>query len=134
MKLFLLCLQKVKTKSHILKHYPFLPVFGLIMLLLVAPCKVRNFIQTELGSPQTEVSNKSQTTVTNLDCPTFAFDNVQSNQNPTLHQPNISFLATSQFVYGADLVDHIDVLPLLESPSVSNIPLYILYQNLTVYS
>lgn len=44
------------------------PIIGLVVLLLFSPCKVRNFIQVELNLPLTEVSNKSQTTTSNLSC------------------------------------------------------------------
>lgn len=44
------------------------PIVGLVILLFFSPCKVRNFIQAELNLPLTEVSNKSQTTTSNLSC------------------------------------------------------------------
>ncbi len=44
------------------------PIIGLIFLLLFSPCKVRNFVQAELNVPQTEVSNKSQTTYNQISC------------------------------------------------------------------
>ncbi len=37
-------------------------------LLVLSPCKVRNFIQAQLGVPQTEVLNKSQTTREQANC------------------------------------------------------------------
>ena len=42
------------------KIISWLSVVSLAFLLLVSPCKVRNFFQAELGLPQTEVSNKNK--------------------------------------------------------------------------
>lgn len=41
---------------------------SLCVLLLVSPCRVRNFIQAETGVSTTKVLNKSQTTVSNSNC------------------------------------------------------------------
>lgn len=58
---------------------------GLILLLLISPCNVRNFIQEELGLPQTEVANKSKTYLSNSNCDSF------SKTTFTLVKPSIDF-------------------------------------------
>lgn len=60
----------VKGKLDLKNLITFWSVSGLIVLLLLSPCKVRNHIQSELGLLQTEVSNKSISTLRNS-CNTF---------------------------------------------------------------
>lgn len=43
-------------------------VLGLSLILLIAPCQVRNFIQAQLEVPQTKVFNKNKATNSNVGC------------------------------------------------------------------
>ncbi len=112
-----------------------LPVLGLILLLLLSPCKVRNYIQAELGIPQTEVSNKSKTTINETNCNTFeAFQNdFSSSKKPIQHLP---YLAVNNLIFSL-ITNGFNKKSFYylkrRNHSVSPIPLYILYQNLKVY-
>lgn len=47
-----------------------LSTFGLAIVLLLSPCKVRNAVEAALGIPQTEVLNKIKTAVSGTACQT----------------------------------------------------------------
>lgn len=125
----------MNDRTSILKFNPYLPIFGLVLLLLLSPCKIRNFIQTTLGSPKTAVLNKSQSTISHLDCFTFEIsDIVHSNPKPTLAQPD--FILPETFIFGSeiDLGHRLYISITSENHPVSDIPFYILYQNFKAYS
>lgn len=112
-----------------------LPIFGLVLLLLFSPCKVRNFIQVELGLPQTEVLNKSQSIVYQSDCLTFEISKtVQSYSKPSVHQPDFFFPEVFSFEAKINQVSLLFTSPTSENRLVSDVPLYILYQNLKIYA
>lgn len=125
----------VKKQATITKISPFLYVSGLILLLLLSPCKVRNFIQAELDLPQTEVSNKSQTTLSQASCESFETSTTEHSSTQSsiqlldVHrvvtaQVNVALVTEKQ---GADLTP-------ASSPRSPDTPYYILYQNLLLYS
>jgi len=112
-----------------------LSIFGLVLLLLLSPCKVRNYIQSELGIPQTKVLNKSQSTISQSNCQTFEVSKtVQTVSEQTFQQ---SDLFTSEIFR---LEDNFESLyrPCYSCSSRNNstavVPLYILFQNLKIYS
>ncbi len=112
-----------------------LSIFGLVLLLLLSPCKVRNFIEAELGIPQTKVLNKSQSTISQSNCQTFAFsETIQTVTKPNFQQPDFLVSEVSHFEFTTYLLRHSFNLNTSRNQQVSNVPLYILYQNLKVYS
>ncbi|MDO6761183.1 hypothetical protein Q4566_13310 [Tamlana sp. 2_MG-2023] len=112
-----------------------LSLFGLVLLLLLSPCKVRNFIQNELGIPQTKVLNKSQSSISESNCETFEFsETIQTVTNPTFQQPGFLISEASQFDFTTYLLGNTFNLNTSKNQQVSDVPLYILYQNLKVYS
>lgn len=112
-----------------------LPVMGLALILLFSPCKVRNFIQSGLDLAQTQVLNKSKSTFSQSSCQTFEIsttDQTRSKQDPNFSKP----LPTES--YSVDFSDHArkpskTTLP-SEYQSISDVPLYILYKNLRVFT
>ncbi len=113
-----------------------LSVVGLTVLLLLSPCKVRNFIQAELGIPQTHVLNKSQSTVAQTPCQTFEnSDLAQVTAPSTFQHPDIPFSDGYRFEPAIDALIRQSFVPTLsKGQQASAIPLYILYQNRKVYS
>ncbi|CDF79300.1 conserved hypothetical protein [Formosa agariphila KMM 3901] len=110
-------------------------VFGLVLLLLLLPCKVRNFVQAELGVPQTKVLNKSQSTISQSNCQTFEFsETIQSTTKPSVQQPDVLISEAFHFDLTSYLFKHAFKLQTSRNQEVSDVPLYILYQNLKVYS
>jgi hypothetical protein len=121
----------VNRLKHIASIYT---VLGLGLLLLVSPCKVRNFIQAELGVEQTQVSSKSQSYVPHFNCQT---------QDIAQAKALTSKLDFDQTSSAGSLIftDSIE-RPSLQSPDqnayqspplVSSVPFYILYNQLKVY-
>ena len=125
----------MKEKLEIKKYSSILSIFGLVLLLLLSPCKVRNFIQAELGIPQTDVSNKSQTTISSANC--VAFDVAETNQSSSSSDKkepenfaNDEFSAFHFPVQSKITNTH----RISKSKLIPSFPLYILYQNIQVYS
>ncbi len=111
----------------------YLSIIGLVILLLLSPCKVRNFIQAELGISQTEVLNKSQTTISQSNCKTFEASKVVKNSSKKVFNQNehqiltntnyhFDFKTPSSFKHSFNLNS-------LRIGKKQNIPLYILYQH-----
>lgn len=125
----------VKEQLHIKQIISALSLAGLALLLLLSPCKVRNFIQSELGVSQTQALNKSQSTISQYSC--FAFEITESAETVTE-----STLATSYLLYpesySLDFSNHYNKDLIFQRSSeylsISDVPLYILYQNLKIYS
>ena len=119
-----------------IKKFSFaLSIVGLAMLLLFSPCKVRNFIEAELGLPQSEVLNKSQSIVSQFNCQTIEVAKaVQSQSKPTVQQPVFLVAEASDFEFRAQLHSQLFTPFISESQQVPDIPLYILYQNLQIYA
>lgn len=118
----------MKEHMQIKKLVTLASLFGLIALLLLAPCKVRNSVQTALSLPQTEVSNKSICQVyEDVESVVSVTKNTYQNAPVILKnetRPNFETLNLSQQTT-TQLTD--------KSDAVTLIPYYILYQNLKVY-
>jgi len=125
----------MKEKLEIKKCYSILSVFGLVLLLLLSPCKVRNFIQAELGTTQTNVLNKSQTTLSSTSC--AAFDVAETNRSSSTSDKKVpdSLANDELFAFHFPAQSNIKNTPRIsKSKLVPSLPLYILYQNIQVYS
>jgi hypothetical protein len=125
----------MKEKLEIKNNCTILSVLALALLLLLSPCKVRNFIQVEVGIPQTKVSNKSQTTITQSNCETFiVFSSNQTNTKPAYKQP--LFLISDDYFSGFNsvLTQYLHTSNPSRNLPVSDVPLYLLFQNLMVYA
>lgn len=111
-----------------------LPVLGLVLLILLSPCKVRNFIQFELGVPQTEVSNKSKTTYNNSDCDHFDATVIvlAKEKNTTQPLPYSNFISTFNLNRSGFASNHLKVGHKAVESAIQ-VPLYILYQNFKDY-
>lgn len=125
----------VKANFKITKLTSLLSVLGLVLLLLLSPCKVRNFIQAELGLSQTNVLNKSQTTISSFNCLTFELsEKTQSVSKLTFQQSDIPVTEVFSVLLPADLSKHSFDLNTSKSQQAVDVPFYILYQNLKIYS
>ena len=120
----------IKTKSNLIS------MMGLALLLLLAPCSVRNYIQAELGIPLTEVTSKSKTTIHQANCNTIETSEVIATNTKN----------TTQVKHQAILSSAPEFSPIAIAPSASIIsnymngthskvvvPLYILYQKSQTY-
>lgn len=125
----------VIDNCRIKKVKPTLSIFGLVLLLLLLPCKVRNFIQSELGVPQTQVLNKSKSAIYESDCQTFEVaTTIQTIPKPTIQQSDFPFSDAYSFEFTINsLTNSYTQIP-SNNKKVSGVPLYILYQNIQVYS
>ncbi|MEO5788100.1 hypothetical protein [Gelidibacter sp.] len=102
---------------------------GLIALLLLSPCKVRNSIQTALELPQTEVSSKSV-------CQVYEENETLVSATTTNQQqqfPAIPYKQPHFALVTVDLAKQTVTQIEDKSESVALIPYYILYQNLKVH-
>jgi len=112
-----------------------LSIWGLVLLLLFSPCKVRNFIQAELEIPQTQVLNKSQSTTSLSNCQTYKISGEsQAILKSSLQSSDLLISGTENGVFALCLCRHSFVFPASRKYLFSDVPLYILYQNLKIYS
>lgn len=125
----------MKEQFKIKNVFTTLPILGLALLLLLSPCKVRNFIQSELDLAQTQVLNKSQSAFSQISCQDFEIttsDNTRPKQNLNISK------ALPLESYTTTLTEHpckdSKIILLSDYDSTSDVPLYILYQNLKVYA
>jgi hypothetical protein len=106
-----------------------------VLLLLLSPCKVRNFIQDELEVTQTKVLNKGQAAVSQSNCLTFdVSENLQPISKPTIQQPYFAVLEAYSFGVTIKPIKHSFTQKPSRGQLPPDVPLYILYQNLQVYS
>lgn len=125
----------MKEKLEINNFYSILSLFGLVLLLLLAPCKVRNFIQAELGVPQTKVLNKSQTTISTISCVTFDVADINGSSSITVTKTLDSSVDEKLFTLHYSVQSKVNnILRISKSKLIPSIPLYILYHNIQVYS
>lgn len=126
----------MKENFKIEKLYTILSIFGLVLLLLLSPCKVRNSIQAELGIPQTNALNKSQSVISQSNCQTFEFSQVvQTISKSTVEQAYIPIILEGcSFGLILKKNKHSFLLNKSRSTQATDVPYYILYQNLKVYS
>lgn len=111
-----------------------LSISGLILLLLLSPCSVRNSIQSVFGVPQTTVSNISKTIVSNVDCSAYESTQIQSKlSNHAQKLNNISAFFTSVYTI-AEVESKIQLFQDKNwIHTISIVPSYILYQNFRVF-
>ncbi|WP_159799097.1 hypothetical protein [Flavobacterium sp. MK4S-17] len=110
-----------------------LPILLLALLLLISPCKVRKSIQSGLGIPQTEVTNKSQTTLSST-CSDFEVTKTTSVKEKSAGKYlSVIFSGKKWFFH----LPYFSKQPALAysplSSQAAKIPLYILYQNFKEY-
>ena len=121
-----------KTKIKALSGL--LPVFGLALLLLLSPCKVRNFIQAELDIAKTKVVSKNKTTLNNNNCSDLDIvADLFSKEKPApkliplyptaVEWPLVVHNTTNNYIQPTEN----------RNRSVARVPLYILYQNFKDY-
>ncbi len=106
----------------------------LISLLVLAPCKVRNAIESTFDLEQTEVLNKS---VTTLSSSCIASVETQLIQNVTSTEPISTFakgiVHSEERIEVSKTSEENNNYSLVEINSFQATPLYILYQSLKVY-
>ena len=123
---------RAKTKIKALSGL--LPFFGLALLLLLSPCKVRNFLQAELGLAKTKVVSKNKTTLNNNNCSDldivadlFAKEKPAPKLIPlyptAVEWPLVAYNTTNNYILPNESRNH----------TVARVPLYILYQNFKDY-
>lgn len=125
----------MRGKINIKSKSAFFTVIGFTFLLLLSPCKVRNYIQSELGIPQTEVTNKSQLTISASDCKNIevADATLAFSKRSTQH---FSVLIFNDSIFDLRIVNALKKsinFYTADRHSVSSIPLYILYQNFKAF-
>lgn len=108
-----------------------LSITGLVLLLLLSPCNVRKHLQSELGMPQTEVSNKSKASVGTTNCNSQEINDAAV----TISKPSVHSVASF-----AVLNNDVEIFKIEEfhpsnqefysrGDATSFVPFYILYQN-----
>ena len=120
---------KVKNKKSI---YNILPIFGLVFILLLSPCKVRNFIQVKLGVPQTEVSNKNKSTIKSSNCSNLEITTNYKASKKDKSQQALLIPTCSDIIFSTievQLSTHLNE----SSKKTTTVPLYILYKNFKDY-
>ncbi len=109
---------------------------GLALLLLLSPCKVKNFIHAELGIPKTEVSKTGKNQISGSSCTTaeLAESALTFSKQVTQHAPAIK-AGNNTFNFKTVEVGTPLVAPFQKrNVSVSLTPYYILYQNFKIYT
>lgn len=108
-------------------------VFGMVLLLLISPCSVRNYVQSSFGVSKTEVNNKSKTTLSSSNCVSLKTDadflsQLNTNFQYLLPENSFSSLKKLFFKHQKDTYSYYK-----KYLSNSKIPLYILFQNIKIY-
>ncbi|MBZ9619547.1 hypothetical protein [Psychroflexus lacisalsi] len=109
-------------------------ILGLAALLLLSPCKLRNFIQSELGVDQTQVTNKSKSLASQSSCQFQDIIQTKSAQSPSDVQQfsdagHINFSIDFEVASLSSSVQNEYIRPNL----ASSVPLYILFNHFKVY-
>ena len=103
----------------------------MVFLLLLAPCKVRNYIQAELGLQTTEVSNKSQANLSNSNCQALEDTKVTISASKSYDQ--VLFVSVSNSItFPFRIIDFntkSTIFYTKEINTTSFVPLYILFKN-----
>lgn len=125
----------MKNKLKIKATYtPFL-IVGMVLLFLISPCKVRNYIEAELGVAQTKVLNKNQSTATTSNCLTF--------ENSEVYKTSLKKYSPKFIFFKKNTPQTPSTLTAYKknykkffrgNKQSSSIPLYILYKNLKIYA
>lgn len=101
------------------------------VLLVSSPCKVRNFIQSQLGIEQTEVSSKSQSQLHYSVCDSWVENAVSAttlNFQKTSFSSPVAVLQTLNFT-PFSFSTGISIPKISDIQGSVNVPYYILYQN-----
>ena len=127
---------KINYVYNVKKFNNFTSVFSVLalgLLLLFSPCKVRNFIQAELGVEQTQVSSKSQSYVPQLNCQTQDIAQAKALTSK-LDFDQTSSAGSLTFTYSIERpsLQSPDQNAYQSSPLASSVPFYILYNQLKV--
>lgn len=110
------------------------PILGLVLLLLLSPCKVRNFIQAELGVPQTEVTSKNQSSFNNYGCNDLEISTNSPLKESAASQHLAAVSPAFESPLGVSYFSNNYLQPhISRDHSSSTVPLYILYQNFKNY-
>ncbi len=124
----------VKEKSKGQNIHSVLLLLGLAFLLLLSPCKVKNYFQTQFGVAATTVLNKSQSPKTPSSCQPLAFSKAEHQlAHPVF--PYSLFLCSngSQVIFSNEFAPALAPLNSPRKAYFPLVPLYILFQNLKVY-
>ncbi|MCH4553398.1 hypothetical protein [Aestuariibaculum lutulentum] len=108
-------------------------LLGLALLLMLSPCKVRNFIQEELGIPQTEISNKNKTTFSQTCSDSDTSIELTVKEKQTKQRLFAEFKPFEAVLIITDFHEEPSSLTQTLFHRVSHIPFYILYQNFKDY-
>jgi hypothetical protein len=109
------------------------PILLLALLLLISPCKIRKSIQSGLGIPQTEVTNKSQTTLSST-CSDFEVTKTTSVKEKSAGKYLSVISSGKEWVFNKLHFSKQPALAYSQSNfSAVKIPFYILYQNFREY-
>ena len=126
----------MKETRTIKNKIALLSIFGLVLLLLLSPCKVRNFIETQLDLPRTEVANKSLSSFNSSNCTSFEITKTNTTTAKSSAQFVPAFVENKmQFAF----ITTVDYTPKSTNhytnneQSLSLVPLYILHQNFKAY-
>ncbi|TVP47623.1 MAG: hypothetical protein EA341_12495 [Mongoliibacter sp.] len=111
-----------------------LPLIGLVLLLLLTSCKIRNFVEAEFGLTKTTVINKNKATLPSSSCQvTDASEAFSSNER---HQfIHFDFFAKDNFStksFNRSGLGGNSILP-ERRQSLFSVPLYILFQNFKIH-
>lgn len=126
----------MKESRTIKNKIALLSIFGLVLLLLLSPCKVRNFIETQLDLPPTEATNKSLSSFNNSNCTSFEITKTSTTTAkssvqfvPAIAENKVLFVFTTAVDYTPKSTNHYTN----KEQSHSLVPLYILHQNFKAY-
>lgn len=123
----------MKAKNHIKPIKIILPIFGLVLLLLLSPCKVRNFAQAKLDIPQTEVSNKSKTITHNSPCSDLEIAIPSFTEKKSYSQQLAVITKNADTAFSAEILHTFSQPNKASNTLTAAVPLYILYQNFKDY-
>lgn len=104
-------------------------------LLLVAPCKVRNSIESSLGLTTTKISNKIKATASKSHCATYGatqMAQMETTSSTAPVSPFLPILLASVLVIKANRRENTMQWSALKAFALC-IPLYILYLHFKVY-
>ena len=125
----------MRVKRNINNTSSMLSIFGIVLLLLISPCKVRNFVQAEINVPQTEVSNKSKSSVSESNCQSLEISKkIQTISKPDFEKPEHSLSSIISFEFPIEFLKDSFKLTTSRERLNAEIPLYILYQNLKLHT
>ncbi|WP_053991207.1 hypothetical protein [Mangrovimonas sp. TPBH4] len=127
----------MENKSNIKSISYIVPILGLMLLLLLSPCKVRNYIQTEFGITTTEASNKSKSTLSKSTCSDFEIAKtiLSSSKEKTAKDrlANAGMASFSPTLWVPETDNKAFVSSETKAPLGTSVPLYILYRNFKNY-